>query len=134
MKCSSCNTENPDVAVYCSQCGHRFSESEKQTPVTLPAQSAFIPSLPRGNGVLILIFGVLGLVLCAPLGIAAWLMGNSDLQKMRQGLMARDEEGITQTGRILGIIATVLFVLIVGGLILALGLAFNFLQPEAWHL
>lgn len=30
----------------------------------------------------ILVFGILSLVVCAPLGIAAWIMGNNDLRDM----------------------------------------------------
>ena len=30
------------------------------------------------NGVLILVFGILSLVVCAPLGIVAWVMGQKE--------------------------------------------------------
>ena len=43
------------------------------------------------------------------LGIIAWVMGQSDLEKMRAGRMDRSGEGMTQAGRILGIIATILW-------------------------
>ena len=29
-----------------------------------------------------MVLGILSLVLCAPLGIAAWIMGNADLKEM----------------------------------------------------
>ncbi len=134
MKCLNCGAENPDFAVYCSQCGAKFENSEKQPPEQSTPQASFQPPLPRGNGVLILIFGIIGLVSCMPLGIAAWLMGNNDLQKMRQGFLSRDEEGITQAGRILGIIATIIFILIAGVVIIGLLFAVGFGgHPESWN-
>ena len=39
------------------------------------------------RGVMILVFGILGFVLCPFFGIAAWVMGNSDLQEMDSGWM-----------------------------------------------
>lgn len=130
MKCSACDAENPVTAVYCSRCGHKFSEGEL---ATARPQPSYQPALPRGNGILILIFGIVGLITCLPLGIAAWLMGNNELQKMRAGLISRDEEGITQAGRILGIIATVFFLIIIGILVLVFGFAFQFWRSETWQ-
>jgi predicted Zn finger-like uncharacterized protein len=62
----------------------------------------------RGGAILTL--GILSLVLCAPLGIFAWVMGSNDLQEMRRGQMDRSGEGVTQAGRICGIIACVLMI------------------------
>ena len=73
------------------------------------------------RGTLILVLGILGLVVCGPLGIAAWVMGNTDLERMRRGEMDRSGEGTTKAGRTCGIIAVVLMcislvaVLIVAG-------------------
>lgn len=65
---------------------------------------------------MILILGILSLVLCAPIGIAAWIMGHNDLAEMNAGRMSRAGEGSTRTGYILGIVGTLLFAL---GMILA---------------
>lgn len=75
----------------------------------------------RGN--LILIFGILGLVVCAPFGIAAWIMGNGDLKKMAAGQMDPEGEGLTKAGKICGIITVVLYIalFILGALFLLLG-------------
>jgi predicted Zn finger-like uncharacterized protein len=62
------------------------------------------------RGTLILVFGILGLVVFQPLGIAAWVMGNHDLAEMRAGRMDREGEGATNAGRICGIIATILMI------------------------
>jgi hypothetical protein len=60
---------------------------------------------------MILVFGILGLVLCFPFGIAAWVMGNTDLKAIRAGEMDPTGEGLTQGGRICGMIATILAVI-----------------------
>jgi hypothetical protein len=61
------------------------------------------------RGTMILVLGILSLVFtCFPLGIAAWVMGNTDLAAIRRGEMDPTGEGTTQAGRILGIISTVL--------------------------
>jgi hypothetical protein len=74
------------------------------------------------RGTLILVLGILGLVVCAPLGIAAWLMGNGDLKLMDAGQMDSAGRSLTNAGRICGIIATVLLILGVLGGILIFGL------------
>ncbi len=60
------------------------------------------------RGTLILVFGILSLVMCAPLGIVAWIMGSSDLKQMDAGAMDPSGRSVTNAGRICGIIATVL--------------------------
>lgn len=67
------------------------------------------------RGTTILVLGILGLVVCAICGIFAWVMGNEDMAKIRAGRMDPEGEGMTQAGRIMGIIASVL--LIIGVLI-----------------
>src|SRR5438093_987641 len=60
----------------------------------------------RGGAVLTL--GILGLCVCFVCGIIAWVMGNTDLREMREGRMDRAGEGMTNAGRICGIIGVVL--------------------------
>ncbi|HTK77279.1 MAG TPA: DUF4190 domain-containing protein, partial [Gemmataceae bacterium] len=62
------------------------------------------------RGGIILALGVCSLLLCAPLGIFAWIMGNHDLTEMKRGRMDRSGEGLTQAGRVLGSIATILMI------------------------
>lgn len=73
------------------------------------------------RGTTILVLGILGLVICAPLGIPAWIMGKGDLAKIDAGLMDPMGRGTTQAGMVLGIIGTVLFILslVLGVLLLA---------------
>jgi hypothetical protein len=60
----------------------------------------------------ILTFGLLALIPCPftgiIFGIIAWMMANTDLTEMRSGRMDRDGEGLTQAGRVLGIIGLAL--------------------------
>jgi len=74
-------------------------------------------SLQPHRGVLVLILGILGLLLCFPLGIVAWIIGNGDLEAMRSGRMDRTGEGLTQAGRICGMVSVALAAL---GLVLGL--------------
>jgi len=80
------------------------------------------------RGTLILTLGILSFVCCGLLAIPAWIMGNTDLAEMRAGRMDRAGEGLTNAGRILGIIETVfmLIALVVIGLMSVLGLGLGF--------
>jgi hypothetical protein len=69
------------------------------------------PSLKPHRAVLILVLGILGLVVCAPCGIAAWIMGNGDLKEMDAGAMDPSGRGMTNGGRICGMVATILLIL-----------------------
>ncbi len=62
----------------------------------------------RGSSVLV--YGILGIVLCQLLGIAAWRMGTDDLRDMDFGQMDPSGRDLTNAGRILGKVAT--FILI----------------------
>lgn len=63
------------------------------------------------RGTLILVLGVLSLVVCAPLGIVAWVMGNTDLREIAAGTMDPAGKDLTTIGRILGMIGTALLAL-----------------------
>jgi hypothetical protein len=69
------------------------------------------------NGTTILVLGILSLVICAILGPFAWVMGNNDLAAMRAGTMDPSGEGLTQAGRICGMISSILMIVqcVIGG-------------------
>ena len=71
-------------------------------PGAFPPGAAVRPH--RGGTVLAL--GIVGLLCCAPLALAAWLMGSQDLSDMRAGWMDRSGYGSTQAGMICGIVGT----------------------------
>jgi predicted Zn finger-like uncharacterized protein len=63
------------------------------------------------RGGLVLTLGILSLVVCGFLGPVAWIMGNNDLAAMRAGRMDPEGEGLTQAGKICGIIGTIFLIL-----------------------
>lgn len=80
------------------------------------------------RGTTILILGILSLVMCGLFtAIPAWIMGNADLRKMDAGRMDPSGRGITQAGRIIGMIVCILTAFafvgycILGGIIAAGG-------------
>lgn len=58
------------------------------------------------RGTVILTLGIVSLVVCPFLGLAPWLMGNTDLSAIEQGRMDPEGRGLTQAGRICGMVAT----------------------------
>ncbi|MBC8308942.1 MAG: DUF4190 domain-containing protein [Planctomycetes bacterium] len=60
------------------------------------------------RGTMILVFGIMSLIVCMPLGIIAWVMANGDLKKMNAGEMDPEGRGNTQAGKICGIISVCL--------------------------
>jgi predicted Zn finger-like uncharacterized protein len=68
-------------------------------------------ALEPHRGVLILLLGIGALVFIPLLGPVAWILGNMDLKAMDAGRMDPEGRGMTQIGKITGIIATVLMIL-----------------------
>jgi hypothetical protein len=56
-----------------------------------------------------------------PLGIIAWVIGRRDEEKMRTGVMDPDGEGMTKSGRVCGIVGTILSGLYLMGCLVYLG-------------
>ncbi len=85
-------------------------------PTVAPGYTGYgpAPGVEPHRGTLILIFGILGLIFCFLFGVAAWVMGDRDLALMRKGQMDRSGYDLTNAGRILGIIVTVLVLVGVG--------------------
>jgi hypothetical protein len=84
-------------------------------------------SVQPHRGVIILVLGILALVLglstgCIGivLGPIAWVMGNNDLAEMAAFRMDRSGEGMTQAGRICGMVATIVCIV---SLLMGLALA-----------
>ena len=75
------------------------------------------------RGVTILVFGILGLLACQLLGIAAWVMGNEDLREMDAGWMDPSGRDMTNAGRILGMIGTAMLIIPVIFIVLMLVLS-----------
>ena len=85
-----------------------FSElSSTPQPTTQQASQNFQPH----RGTMILIFGILGVSCCFPFGIAAWVMGHADMKLIDSGEMDPTGRGMTNGGKICGIISVIIFVL-----------------------
>jgi len=69
-----------------------------------PPQGALKPH--RGGVVLTL--GILGIVICFICGIIAWVMGKNDLREMDAGAMDPAGRGLTNAGKICGIVGVIL--------------------------
>lgn len=90
--------------------------SDDSAPFAGSAYSPFAPGSPAGRyqtphrGGLILILGLIGFALNCPIFcVMAWIMGAGDIREMRAGRMDPSGEGITQVGKILGMILTLLW-------------------------
>ena len=87
------------------------------------------------RGALVLVLGILGILVCALCAPFAWIMGKKDLQLMDAGQMDAEGRGLTLAGMYLGIFGTVLYLLVVVGLIafLVLGVGAVAVQVESMN-
>jgi len=114
--------------MVCPYCQGEFGTPEPAPPP--PPRATPFPPVPsrkrmephRGGAVLAL--GILGLAFCVICGIIAWAMGNDDLAKMRAGRMDPSGKGLTEAGRICGMIS-VIWVCVVIGLYLFFAVGFG---------
>jgi len=77
------------------------------------------------RGVMILVFGILSWVIgCFIFGILAWVMGNNDLREMEEGRMDITGQGLTQAGKIIGMINVILSIvgIVIGAVVLLFAL------------
>jgi len=94
----------------------------------VPGMSMHTNYLKPHRGVMILIFGIIGVsfilsCLSVIFAIMAWVMGSNDLREIDEGRMDPAGRGITNGGRICGMIGTILTIIgfFVGVLIGLLG-------------
>lgn len=102
---------------------------ETQIPVA-PAgpQYSTQQTLRPHRGGLVLALGILGLVCCFICGIVAWVLGSGDLKEMAAGRMDPAGQGLTQAGKICGIISVILQLigLVIWLLFMSLGIVSSF--------
>lgn len=131
--------------VQCPDCQHQFQAMENATGVQSTPPSSPPPreedeapvrrreeefdddddvSISRRGvhqqahrGAVVLVLGILGICCVgAPItGILAWILGHMDLKAMDAGTMDPSGRGQTQTGKVLGMISTILTVLLFVG-------------------
>ncbi len=96
--------------------------TEQQEVPAVPQGQTQMPLKPH-RGVLILVLGILGIACCFICGIIAWVMGNGDLREMAAGRMDPSGQGLTQAGKICGMISVILLIvgIVIQIIILLLG-------------
>ena len=92
--------------------------------MTFPQANAY-PE--QSQATTILVFGILGIICCVPFGIAAWVMGNRELEAIDAGRRNPENRGSANAGRIMGIVSVALWVIGVVAfvLLLAAGITFS---------
>jgi DNA-directed RNA polymerase subunit RPC12/RpoP len=100
--CPMCGEGVSASATRCPHCGERLAAR---------AAARAAASMRPHRGGLILAFGILGFF-CFVFALLALIMGNDDLKEMQAGRMDPSGEGLTQAGRILGVIDCVLVALL----------------------
>jgi hypothetical protein len=119
-KCPGCGASVDAHAYRCPACRAYVGEADDQPWPRMDCE-------PHRGG-LVLGLGITSIVLTVtcvlsviglPLGIAAWVIGHGDLQKMRAGTMDPEGRNTTHAGRTCGIVGAVLN----GLVLLYLGLA-----------
>ena len=104
---------------------------ETQIPVAPAGPQDFTQQTLRPHrGGLVLALGILGLVCCFICGIIAWVLGSGDLKEMAAGRMDTSGQGLTQAGKICGMISVILQILgfVLWFLLMGLGVATSFTQ------
>ena len=82
--------------------------TDEESP-SQPGDGAPPPNHPRA--VMILVFGILGVVVLFPFGIAAWVMGSNALREIDANPAGFQGRQMVKAGEVLGIIAVVLAVI-----------------------
>ena len=85
---------------------------ENAQPPAGPAGPQVPPQQPLKphRGGIVLALGILGIVVCFICGIIAWVMGNNDIREMNAGTMDSSGRGLTQAGKICGMISVILWI------------------------
>ena len=98
-------------------------DEQTQSPPVTPTEAQPVTQQPLAphRGTLILVLGILSIVCCFICGIIAWVMGNNDLKQMAAGTMDPSGRGLTQAGKICGIVGVAIQIV---GIVIWLIIAF----------
>ena len=94
--------------------------ADEQQPTSPPGQTTGSPAPESASSqaVIALVLGIVGLLFCQPIGIAAWIIGAKERKAIERGESPEAGMGLATAGWILGIIDTVLTILVFIGLII----------------
>ncbi|MCL1792041.1 MAG: zinc-ribbon domain-containing protein [Peptococcaceae bacterium] len=112
MYCPRCQTQNPDYQKYCSSCGCDLQQGASASsgtqqqqytpqPQYQPYDQSYQNQPADGAATMSLVFGILGVVLCAIFSIPA-------LVQAKKAIRLGSTDGKAKAGQILGIIGAVL--------------------------
>jgi hypothetical protein len=99
----------PEAAVATDRAVAGAPQAGQVIPPAFRAASEAGRYLVPHRGGLILTLGILSWVSCPVFGVMAWVMGTSDLREIRVGRMNPGGAGLTQAGRVLGMISTLVW-------------------------
>lgn len=136
--CPACGKRISMDAESCPACGALFEIEEEDRPWEHPAGMRLDCEPHRGT--LIMLLGLFSLILLPGcccysipnligigLGITAWILGTSDLRKIRAKEMDWRGEGTTQAGKICGIVGTFLNIAVI--VVWVVFIAFGLMLP-----
>ena len=89
-----------------------MAEEQRVPLVPIGPQAQGQQPLKPHRGGIVLALGILGLVVCVICGIIAWVMGNNDLREMTAGTMDPSGRGMTQAGKICGMVSVILLIVV----------------------
>lgn len=99
--CPMCGETVSASAVTCRYCGEKLNRKTRKL-------------LAPHRGGLILALGIMSWAVCILCGPLAWFMGTADLKEMDAGRMDDEGRGLTQAGRIIGLVHVILAVVLLG--------------------
>lgn len=109
--------ENPGNTPSGEQPG--FIVPPQSPPPSEPSAATPPPSPPPASGqassraTLALILGIVGIVLCPPVAVAAWIIGVQERRAIAAGQSPQAGQGMATAGWVMGIIGTIILILIV---------------------
>jgi predicted Zn finger-like uncharacterized protein len=116
--CPHCGEEIRKEAAHCRFCGEDVDDADREDerPWEREDRYAVRRDCEPHRGTLILVLGILSIVLgwtgliivSLPMGLAAWIMGHRDLNKINARAMDPEGRGTTQAGYVCGIVGTIL--------------------------